>query len=358
MATSGKDASAARRGVLVEAQLDDIERGAGDGEVDMGRGISLKVTSLAKPYFRGTGDTKGALMRYYARIWPFIHPHVKDRPLVLRRFPDGADGPVFYQQNAPEHVPHGVRVETVVTGADGPKRRIIGGDLSTLLYTVQLGAMEIHPWLSRTGSIDSADQCVIDLDPGDDVPFSAVVELARDVLAIARECELPMAVKTSGASGMHLVIPLPPRTSYERSGTLAMLLARAVAVHRPDRATTERTVRARPSGTIYVDAFQNARGKSVACAYSVRATPDATVSAPVRVAELTPRLRMGTFTIESIPARIMRVGDTWKDALAARPTARAITNAIVALERVIAATPEPSDVGPGPKRRRRGGGDA
>lgn len=322
----------------IESQLLAIERDGGDGAVTFGAGTALHVSNLAKQYFEN-GVTKGAVMRYYGRIWPVLERHVKDRPLVLKRYPDGAGGPMFYQQNVGAHVPDVVRVETFATKEDGPKARIIGGDLATLLYTVQLGSIEVHPWLSRVCDVDSADHCLIDLDPGDDVPFPAVVTLARDVLQIVRQCELPAAVKTSGSSGIHLVIPLPPKTTYDTSARLAMLIARVIAAHRPQRATVERSLRARPAGTIYVDAMQNARGKSMACAYSVRAKEGATVSAPLREQELTAQLRTAAFSVKTMSARVARAGDIWGAALAVKTTEHGLTNAMKMLEQALSAVP-------------------
>jgi bifunctional non-homologous end joining protein LigD len=323
----------------VEIQLRAIERSDGEGEVEFGRGASLKVSNLGKAYFPDDGVTKGALMRYYAHIWPVLQPHVKDRPLVLKRYPEGVGGPVFFQQNAGASVPAGVRVEIIDTVEEGSKPRIVGGDLLTLLYTVQLGAIEVHPWLSRLPNLDTADRCLIDLDPGADAPFSAVVVLAREILRLNKECALPTAVKTSGSRGIHLVIPLPARTSYDTSAHLAKVTAQVAALHAPERATVERSLKARPKGTIYVDAMQNARGKSMACAYSVRAKSGATVSAPVREAELTSRLRSSMFTMRTMPARISRSGDLWAEALAERPTAAVLARAIKVLEQILDEAP-------------------
>ncbi|MDB4889184.1 MAG: putative ligase-like protein [Gemmatimonadetes bacterium] len=346
-----------RVGADVESQLKAIEDADDDGDVDFGRGKKLHVSSLSKVYFPKTGDTKGALMRYYTRIWPVLQPHVDGRPLVLKRFPDGVGGQIFFQQNAGPHVPEAVRVETLNTVEEGPKPRIIGGDLLTMLYTVQLGAIEVHPWLSRLPDVDAADRCLIDLDPGEGVSFSSVIELARDVRAIARQCSVPVAVKTSGSRGIHLVIPLPPRTSYDESAQLALLIARAAVAHRPDLATVERSIRARPEGTIYVDSMQNSRGKSMACAYSVRAKEGATVSAPLREQELTSKLRPAAFTLRSIPARVARTGDLWEEALSERPSAKTIRNAMIALEQVLDSAPATKKPQRGTKRSRSGGND-
>jgi len=358
MTPTSKSSARDRVSADVERQLKAIEDSDGEGEIDFGRGKTLHVSNLSKTYFPETGDTKGALMRYYARIWHVLQPHVDGRPMVLKRLPEGVGGPIFFQQNAGAHVPDAVRVETLNSVEEGPKPRIIGGDLLTLLYTVQLGAIEVHPWLSRLPDVDAADRCLIDLDPGEGVSFSSVIELARDVRAIARECSLPLALKTSGSRGIHLVIPLPPRTSYDESAQLASLLARAVAAHRPDLATVERSIRERPKGTIYVDAMQNARGKSMACAYSVRAKDAATVSAPLREQELTSRLRPTAFTLRTMPARVARTGDLWGDALGERATAKTIRSAVIALEHVLDGAGAPATKQPqrGRKRSRSGGG--
>jgi bifunctional non-homologous end joining protein LigD len=322
----------------VEAQLAALERGAGEGELDLGRGVSLHVSSLAKIYFPEVGITKGALMRYYARVAPVLLPHIDGRPLILKRYPEGVGGSMFFQQDAGPHVPDVVRTAVLSTVDKGDRARIIGGDLATLLYTVQLGAIEVHPWLSRISDIDSADRCLIDLDPGDDVPFSAVVSLAREVRRIIEGCGLSGAVKTSGSSGIHLVIALPPRTSYDVSAQLAMQIARVAAATWPAVATVERSIGARPPGTIYVDAMQNARGKSAASAYSVRAKPGATVSAPLAADELTGRLRLGAFTVKTMPARLERMGDLYGRALTQRPTtARALARALQVLDGTLAA---------------------
>jgi bifunctional non-homologous end joining protein LigD len=221
---------------------------------------------------------------------------------------------------------------------------------------VQLGAIEVHPWLSRVSDLNHPDRCLIDLDPGDDVPFPRVVELARNIVRLARECSLPVAVKTSGSSGIHIVIPLPAKTSYDVSVALASLLANAAVAQRPDLATTERSIRARPKGTIYVDAMQNARGKSMASAYSVRPKPSASVSAPLTERELTARLRIASYTVRTLPARVMRLGDLWGKALARRPAPSIVRDALRALEHVLEAAPTEGSTPRRASRRNKAGG--
>ena len=335
----------------VALQLRRIEDNGGTGDVSFGGARTLHVSSLGKRYF-ANGLTKGGLMRYYAAVWDALAPHVADRPLVLKRYPEGVSGPMFFQQNAGEHVPDVVRVERVETRDEGPKDRIVGGDLATLLYTVQIGSIEVHPWLSRMKNVDAADRCLIDLDPDEGVPFAQVVGLARDLLGIIKGCGLSAGVKTSGSSGIHLVIPLPGGVSYDTSAALAMLVARAVTAMHPDRATVERSLSARPAGTIYVDPMQNARGKSMACAYSVRAKEGAPASAPLRERELTSRLRLAAFTVKTLPRRVAREGDLWGEALASSPTKGAVTKAMRMLEQVLEDVPTATKPARGQKRSR------
>lgn len=298
----------------LEQQLNQIERDSGDGEIAFPDGRTLRVTSLDKVSFPRDDVTKGDLMRYYTRVAPVLLPILAGRPLGLKRYPDNIEKPAFFQQNATKY-PRGVRVEEIVTEAGVAAPRFIGGDLMTLLYLVQIGTIAIHAWQSRVGSLDDADYSTIDLDPGEGVRFARVVELARIVGARVRERGLSAAVKTSGSSGIHVSVPLPPGTSYAESTRVAGRIAEGIVEARPDLATVERRIHDRPRGTIYVDVQQNARGKSVVSAYSVRARRGATVSAPLRWTELTDRLRLDRFTVGTMPRRLTRVGDLWGDAI-------------------------------------------
>lgn len=312
-----------RANEAIVERLSEIEAESGVGELAFGRGKQLRVTSLDKVFFPRDGYTKGDLMRYYATVAPYLLPIVKDRPLVLKRYPDGIDAFSFFQQNAGTSVPPPVRTETLGSGK-GKAERIVGGDLATLLYTVQIGTIAVHPWQSRTTTHQYADSSTIDLDPGDDVEFSDVVVLARLIKAELDKLSLKAAIKTSGASGLHIVLPLPAKTTYDVSSALAQTIAEHVADANPKRATTERTIRKRPAGTIYVDAQQNSEGKSVVAAYSVRERSGATVSAPIQWRELRSTLRLERFTIATMPARLQRMGDLWSVAMKARNTRRTI----------------------------------
>lgn len=308
----------------VVAQLEEIERGKGDGTLDLGRGAAVSVSSLGKVFFPRDAITKGDVMRFYARVEEAILPVMRDRPLVLKRYPDGIEGQSFYQQKAPDKVPPSVRVETIHNEQGEQQRRLIGGNLATLLYTVQLGAISVDPWHSRVPRLELADFTILDLDPGPKAPFSRVVEVAKLVHEELDALELTAVAKTSGSSGMHIVIPLRPAVSDETAVLAAQLIATRVAARAPAIATVERSVSARPAGTVYVDYLQNIRAKTVAAAYSVRARPGATVSTPLEWGEIDKALDPRDFTIETVPDRLRRRGDIWASVMKKGNSLRAL----------------------------------
>jgi bifunctional non-homologous end joining protein LigD len=291
----------------IVAQLDAIEK-SGTLQLDTG---TLDVTNLNKVFFPDSGHTKGDLLRYYAAVAPYILPAIADRPLVLKRFPNGIKGMAFYQQKAPDEAPPSVRVEQVEDEGIETQRRLVGGDLATLLYIVQLGAVSVDPWHSRVQSIEHADYSIIDLDPGPKATFARVIQVAKWVKEVLDELGLRAVPKTSGASGIHIVIPLGPRVPNDSARMVAELVATAVADRHPKEATIVRGVKERPPATVYVDYLQNIRGKTVAGVYSARASKGATVSTPLGWDEVDTGLSPSQFTIDNVPARIAKVGDLW-----------------------------------------------
>lgn len=294
--------------------LRQIEDGDGSGTVEIVGGPELAVTNLDKVFFRRKKLKKGDLMRYYATVAPLLLPVMKDRPLVLKRFPNGVGGPSFFQQNAGD-TPEGVRVETIETRRGSTNLRIVGGDLYTLLYTVQLGSISVDPWHARIQSLDLADYAILDLDPSPCATFSRVVQVAHWVKEILDQLGLHAALKTSGSTGLHVYLPLPPKTPNESATLLAQIIATRVAEAYPKVATIKRSVKARGATTVYIDYLQNIIGKTVAAAYSARANPDALVSTPLAWDELTDDLDPRDFTIETAPARFADVGDIWSAVL-------------------------------------------
>jgi bifunctional non-homologous end joining protein LigD len=309
----------------IAAQLQAIEDDGGDGVVQLARDSSLKVSSLAKIFFPEPGVTKGEVMRYYASVWPYLRPVLDDRPLSLKRFPDGVTGEFFFQQKAPPNPPDAVRVETIKAPSGEIQQRIVGGTLGTTLYCTQIGAFECNPWNVRVKSLGHPDFTVIDLDPGTRSPFARVIEVALWVREALDHLGLHAGVKTSGATGIHIVIPLPPNSTDAEAERLPRLIAEAVAGAHPQSATVVRPVNERGSSRIYVDFGQNARGKTIAAAYGVRARPEATVSAPLAWDELAPGLDPRDFTVRTMAARLKEVGDLWGQAMKKPNPARIVT---------------------------------
>jgi bifunctional non-homologous end joining protein LigD len=263
-------------------------------------------------------------MRFYTRIADFILPVAQDRPLVLKRFPNGIDGESFYQQKPAEGTPPEVRVELIETEGGEKQRRIIGGDLLTLLYTIQLGAISVDPWHSRVQSLEYADYTIIDLDPGPRANFVRVIQVARWAKEVIDGFGLNAAIKTSGSTGLHIYLPLPPRTPNEAATIVAQMIATKVAAAHPKEATIERSVKARGAATVYVDYLQNIQGKTVAAAYSVRAKPGATVSTPLEWNELTDDLDLRAFHLGNAAERFETIGDVWGEAMGKKNSLRAL----------------------------------
>lgn len=261
---------------------------------------AIAFSNLDKLFFPKAKKTKGDVIAYYTSIAPLLLPFVADRPLVLRRYPNGIEKPAFFQQRVPSGVPSGVRTATVPQPDGSVQRRIVGGDLTTLLYCAQLGAIDVNPWHSRVDSLHSADYSIVDLDPGVGATFRRVIDVAQWTKEVMDEMGVVGALKTSGASGLHVYIPLPPDTSYETSLLLAKLIATRVAQRHPKHATVTRAVKARPRGTVYVDYLQNVQGKSVASVFSLRAQPAASVSTPLQWSELTATLDPRDFTMDNV----------------------------------------------------------
>jgi bifunctional non-homologous end joining protein LigD len=229
----------------------------------------------------------------------------------------------FFQQNAGD-TPPGVRVESIRTEGGSTNLRIVGGNLLTLLYIVQLGAISVDPWHSRIPTLDFADYSIIDLDPGPRATFKRVVQIARWVKETMDELGLHGAIKTSGSSGLHVYLPLPPNTPNEAATLVAQIVATRVAEAHPKEATIERAVKNRGATMVYVDYLQNIIGKTVAGPYSARANPDALVSTPLRWDELTDDLDLRDYTIETTPARFAKEGDIWAAALKKKNSLRAL----------------------------------
>jgi bifunctional non-homologous end joining protein LigD len=286
------------------AALEDARR---DGTLELPGGQRLAVTNLHKVFWPKEKLTKGDLLRYSVRTAPYVLPALADRPLVMKRFPNGIAAKPFYQHRI-EDVPAGVRVEKVKAAAGRPQ--LVGGDLLTLLYTSQLAAISQDPWFSRVQSPEFADYAALDLDPMPGLPFSRTLEVARWIHDELELLGAPGMAKTSGSEGLHIYLPLPPGTPYEAGLLFCQIIATVVAQKHPAHATIERTVAAR-GRRVYVDFMQNVLGKTLATAYSARASEFAGVSTPLTWQEVHDGVDREAFTIRSVPARLEKSGDLW-----------------------------------------------
>jgi bifunctional non-homologous end joining protein LigD len=263
-------------------------------------------TNVKKIFWPDDGYTKGDLIEYYRSIGPWILPYLTDRPVVLTRFPDGIAGKSFFQQDAPGFIPDWIRTERM--WSEQAQREIdyfIAEDESSLLYLINLGTIPLHVWASRTSSIEHPDWCVLDLDPKE-APFSDVVRVARATHALCEEIGLPSFVKTSGSSGLHVLIPLGGQCRYEEARSLGELLARVVTAELPEISTITRQV-SRRGGKVYVDYLQIGAGRLIVAPFSVRPLPGAPVSTPLRWSEVTEQLDIRGFTIRNVPARLRKL---------------------------------------------------
>jgi bifunctional non-homologous end joining protein LigD len=291
---------------LIE-QLNVLEKAGRDGVLELPDGETLKVSNLRKVFWPKQKLTKGDLFRYYVRAAPFMLPAVNDRPLVMKRFPNGVAAPPFYQHRAPE-VPDGVR--TAVVSVVEKRPQIVGGSLKALLYMTQLAAISQDPWFSRVQHPEFADYAAFDLDPSEGVPFERVVEVARWIREELDTLGALGVPKTSGSDGLHIYVPLPAGTPYDAGMIFCQIVATVVEHKHPKVATTERTVAARGK-RVYIDCLQNILGKTLATAYSARASDYAGVSTPLTWQEIEDGVDRKAFTIETAPARFEKVGDLW-----------------------------------------------
>jgi bifunctional non-homologous end joining protein LigD len=284
-------------------------------------GKRLRLSNLNKIYFPDSGITKRDLLAYYYRIADYILPFLKERPLVLRRYPDGMGGNSFFQKDIREGLPEWF--ETVAIPSEGKAEEIhyaIANDRASLLFLTGLGCIDHNPWTSRRDDIDHPDYFFFDLDPADGTDFSVVIKVAQALYKKLDEIGLRVFLKTSGATGFHMYLPVENAYTYEQLRTFAEIVARMVASEKPELVTQERTVAKRPAGRVLIDVHQNAHGRPLAAPYSVRAFLKAPVSTPVLPSELRESLRPEKFNLKTLFARLEKKGDLWRDFWKSRQT--------------------------------------
>ncbi len=275
----------------------------------------LKLTNLSKEYWPGEGITKGDLLTYYEKISKFILPYLKNRPQSLNRFPSGIKGPSFYQKDMEvNQLPKWIKTAQMYSKSNNREiDYLIVNDLPSLLYMINLGSIEINPWHSRYNNPDYPDYMMLDLDPGE-ISFKEVVNTALVVKELCDELKINSYCKTSGATGLHIYIPLGAKYDYDQVKTFAEILANITQSRIPEVTTVERTVSKR-GNKIYVDFLQNRKGQTIAAPYSVRPRPLATVSAPLEWDEVNHKLSPQMFTIHNMEERLKQKGDLWQGVL-------------------------------------------
>jgi bifunctional non-homologous end joining protein LigD len=292
--------------------------------------LPFELTNVKKVYWPDDGYTKGDMLEYYRAIAPWLLPYLRGRPVVMTRFPDGIAGKSFFQKDAPGFAPDWIRTERM--WSEDTQREIdyfVCDDVASLLYVINLGSIPLHIWASRAPTLERPDWCVLDLDPKG-APFEQVVEVALEARKLAERIALPLFVKTSGSSGLHLLVPLGRQCTHEQSRSLGELLARYLVAKLPNITTIARQV-SRRDGRVYVDYLQNGSGKLLVAPFSVRALPGAPVSMPLAWREVNRKLDIRAHTIKNAPERMRKLK---KDPLAA--VLETVPDLGAALERLMA----------------------
>jgi len=279
----------------------------------------LKFTNLNKVFYPAEGIVKRDLLNYYDAVAALILPHLKDRPLSLKRYPNGIEQQFFFQKDAPLTFAPWLRAEEIYSdhGSDSngaPIRYVFAEDRASLLYLVNLGCIDHNPWMSRSPTLDNPDFVLIDLDP-QECPYDMIVEAALLVRDKLDAIGLKGYAKTTGGDGMHIYVPLEPIYSYEESRTFAEILAHLVLRDRPGLFTTPRAVSKRQKGRVYFDWMQNGKSKTIAAPYVLRAYPGAPVATPLAWSEVQPGLTPGQFNIYNAPERFAKTGDLFAGVL-------------------------------------------
>jgi bifunctional non-homologous end joining protein LigD len=266
----------------------------------------VKFSNLDKVFWPDEGYTKGDLIEYYGAVAPWLMPYLEERPVVLTRYPDGIKGKSFFQKDAPAFIPEWLR--TVRIWSEDTQRDIdyfVCEDAAAIQYLANLGSIPLHIWFSQVGSLEQPDWCVLDLDPKG-APFTDVVKVARTLKDLCDEIALPSYIKTSGSSGLHVMLPLARQITYEQTRALTQLIAKVVVAELPDIATLTRQITKR-EGKVYLDFVQNGYGRLLVAPFSVRPLPGAPVSTPLAWREVTPQLDPRKFTIKTVPARMKKL---------------------------------------------------
>jgi bifunctional non-homologous end joining protein LigD len=280
-------------------------------ELDI-NGRSIRLTNLRKLFWPKLKITKGHLLQYYAEVAPVLLPHLADRAMVMKRYPNGVDGGFFFMKRAPEPRPEWIQLCSIAHKSGNVIDFPVVQDLATLLWIVNLGCIDLNEWYARCPDVDRPDYLHFDLDPVEPADFKKVCEAALVVHEGLKALKIANYAKTTGSRGMHIYVPIVLGPIQKQVWEFAKSLARELAALQPRLLTAEYRISKRPAGRVLVDYNQNAWGRTLASVYSVRPKPLATVSTPVTWKEIARGIRIEDFRIDNVPERIRKVGDLWK----------------------------------------------
>ncbi len=284
-------------------------------EVD---GRIVRLTNLDKPFWPDERITKGELLEYYATVAPVLLPHLRDRAMVMKRYPNGAVGKCFWMKRAPEHRPEWIETCSIEHGSGSVIDFPMVQDRASLLWIVNLGTIDLNPWYSRCDDTDRPDWLHFDLDPVEGASFEGVLEAALLVREALETLGIECWAKTTGSKGMHVYVPIGRGPTQKEVWTFAKAFAQAIAADHPKLLTAVYRVADRPHGRVLVDYNQNAWGRTLASIYSPRPRRGATVSTPVTWEEVASGVRIADFHLRNVPERIRDVGDLWAPLLEKR----------------------------------------
>jgi bifunctional non-homologous end joining protein LigD len=305
---------ARKAGRVIPTDVDTVELRTGSR--------SVHLTNLRKPFWPALGITKGDLLQYYVDVAPVLLPHLRDRAMVMKRYPDGAAGPFFFMKRAPSPRPGWIETCSIEHGSGSVIDFPIIQDLPALLWLVNLGCIDLNQWYARCDDTDRPDYVHFDLDPVKGATFDQVREAALVLKDTLDSLRMPSYPKTTGSRGIHVYVPIVRGPTQKQVWSIAKTIAVALAERHPRLLTAEYRVARRPAERVLVDYNQNAWGRTLASVYSVRPQPTATVSTPVEWKEVERGLRLDDFRIDNVPARVARRGDLFAPVLAGRGRVR------------------------------------
>ncbi len=278
----------------------------------------MTLTSLGKTFWPEAGLTKRDLLQYYADVSPVLLPHLTDRAMVMKRYPNGIHGKCFFMKRTPPSRPGWIETCAIEHKSASVIDFPMANDLASLLWLVNLGCIDLNQWYARCDDTNRPDHLHFDLDPGPGVPFAQVRETALVVRDTLEALGMTPLVKTSGSTGMHLYVPIVRGPVQKDVWRVAKSLAIDLARRHPALITAEYRIADRPRGRVLVDYNQNAWGRTLASIYSVRPTEQATVSTPVTWREVEQGVELEAFRLDNVPDRVRKLGDLWKPLLQAR----------------------------------------